>query len=139
MRALRHLLYRRHLLAIAVLAVALLARCVVPTGYMAAAREGRLTVMLCPDQGPVPMAAMAERGAAMHAHHETRGDQSGHDGSGSCAFAGLGLAALGAVDPLLLAAAVLVVFRALVRRPRRAVVAAPRFLWPPRTGPPAHG
>lgn len=114
---------------VALLAVALIVRALVPAGWMPVATGHGLTFELCASQGPIP-AAMA-----MHHGRKDHGGQAAPDHP--CAFAGLGLAADTA--PPLLALAAPAPPPAHPPAAGRAVavgrgLAAPP---PPATGPPA--
>lgn len=145
MHAFRHLLAQRHL-ALLILGAALLLKLLVPTGYMIDASDGRLSVIMCPGVAPQPAEPAAMHGA-MGGHHQAMADHGApthHDGSGQhgqvempCAFAGLSAAALGAIDPIQLAALIAFVLAiglaaVVPPAPVRAV-----YLRPPLRGPPA--
>lgn len=147
MHAFRHLLAQRHL-ALLIVGAALLLKLLVPTGYMIGARDGQLSVIVCPGVVPAPAVGHPQ----MSTHHQMAAPQVAadhgapmrHDGSGQhgqvempCAFAGLSAAALGAIDPIQLAgliAFVLAIGFAAVVVP---VVVRPVYLRPPLRGPPA--
>ena len=123
---------------------ALTMKLLTPTGYMFVQEAGRITVALCPGFAAVPsvttMAAMPGM-AAMSADHGMGhgGDHGSKDHAKPempCAFSGLSALALGAVDAILLAAALAFV-AALALRPVRAPARrrAP-YLRPPSRGPP---
>lgn len=153
MQAIRLLLAQRHL-ALLICGAALVLKLLVPTGYMIAVDHGRLAIVECPGevQRPAPAAAAATPGdMADHgqmAHHAAMPDHAKpdhHDRSDDhgwpkmpCAFAGLSAAALGAVDPIQLAALIAFVLAiglapAVLPAPARAV-----YLRPPLRGPPAY-
>lgn len=135
----RHLLHQRRALALALVLVALLARMLIPTGYMPVVQDGRFVMALCPGQGAMPMAHAAMAGMD---HAGARGDHpADHHGSeamkdGVCAFAAVALAAAATVDPALLALAILFIVATVFRRAQPPLAAPLRFDWPPRTGPP---
>jgi hypothetical protein len=136
----RHILQQRRTLALALVLVALLARMLIPTGYMPVVEDGRFVMALCPGQGPMPMSHGAMAGmdhASATMEHPGDHDRSGHMKDGPpCAFAGVALAATAMVDPVLLALAIVFIVRAVFRRPQPPLAAPLRFGWPPRTGPP---
>ena len=148
MDAIRHLLAQRHL-ALLILGAALLLKLLVPTGYMIDASGGQLSVIVCP--GVVPQAASPAAGAVMHGamagHHQAMADHEApgqHDGSGQhgqvempCAFAGLSAAALGAIDPIQLAALIAFVLAIGFAAVVLPAVVRPVYLRPPLRGPPA--
>ncbi len=126
---LRHHVLRHRWLAVWLIAVTLLMKIVVPSGYMLGSSHGTVTVEICSGYGPMPMAMPGM------AHHGDRQDQGKPEQP--CTFAGLTAPALGGTDPLLLALFVAfiaaTVFRAVVRpAPRQ----HPR-LRPPLRAPPA--
>ena len=142
---------RRHLLAHCrlagwLIAAALLMRIVIPTGYMLVeAPTGGITFAMCSGYGPVePVVAehaMHHGDADAHGSHSaSKPDHGGHDESARempCAFAGAATAALAAVDPVLLAAALFFIVAAAFRLPLRLPLATAPFLRPPLRGPPA--
>jgi hypothetical protein len=113
--------------AAALIALALAMRMLVPTGFMPTADHDRIVVALCSGSGPAHVTI--ELG-------KDRGDPSPDaQAETPCAFAGLGSAALGGADPILLTIAVafamLLVARAVVP-----LAAVPLRLRPPLRGPP---
>lgn len=131
-RALPHK-YARLALVLVVLAMAV--KALVPTGYMiSSAGERFLTVTICADasgilkQMRIAIPDKDEKGG----HHSEAADK-----SQPCAYAGLGYAALGGADPLLLVAALafilLVGLAPLEAPPARSTA----FLRPPLRGPPS--
>ena len=134
-------LHQHRTIALAIVLLALLARMLIPIGYMPVAQNDGIVMALCPDQGAMPMAHTAMAGmdhAQAMTGHATDHDPSGHMKSGPCAFAGLALTATAAADPSLLALAILFVVTMLFRRPQPTRASDPLFLRPPRTGPPLH-
>jgi hypothetical protein len=137
----RHLLVHSRLAAL-LIAVALLMRIVIPTGYMLVeAPGGGITFAMCSGYGPVePVVtehAMHHGGADAHGASKSGHDK--HDEAAKempCAFAGAATAALAATDPLLLAVALFFILAATFRLPVRLPVAATPFLRPPLRGPP---
>ncbi len=133
MRAFRHLLARRHLAAV-ICAAALLLKLLVPTGYMIDSYHGRPAIVLCP--GTVPAAAPTHM-TGMH------GATTDHDKSPDhpkaempCAFAGLSAAALGAIDPVQLAALLAFVLAVGFATTIGPAPSHPAHLRPPSRGPP---
>jgi hypothetical protein len=121
----RRLLAHRRL-AVLLCTAALLMKLVVPTGFMVGDHHGRLSIEVCSGVAPVAMAMPGHPAPRDHGKAEQ-----------PCAFAGLSAAALGAVDPVLLAgliAFVMAAWRVAVSRPAPRVRA---WLRPPLRGPPA--
>lgn len=132
MHPLRRLILANRHLAAAILAVALLMKVVVPSGFMPTVANGRIVVSLCADGGPVKM-VMTIPGLK----HQS--DENGQHGKSEqpCAFAGLSAPSLAAADPVLLALALLFVL-ALALRPAASVASTTSpYLRPPLRGPPA--
>lgn len=139
----RLLLAQRHL-AVLLLAAALLLKLLVPTGYMIDASGGRLAVIVCPGVVPAPAAAHQQMAGGHQMAMADHGAPMKHDGSGGhgqvempCAFAGLSAAALGAVDPIQLAALIAFVLAMGVVAVVLPAVVPPVYLRPPLRGPPA--
>jgi len=129
-QTLRRLVLRHRHWAALLLALALLARALLPAGYMPVMAGKTLTVAMCQGDGPVtiviPVSGKAGGESGDGVHHAP------------CAFSALNGAALAAADPLLLAQALLFAFvfalYALPLPPLR----RGRHLRPPLRGPPAH-
>ena len=122
-------------LTLAVLALVLAMKALVPAGFMISASDERfLTVTICADASGTPKQmriALPGKGDAGGDHSEVAGKTQ------PCAFAGLGHGALGGTDPVLLAAAlafILLVGFAPLRAPPARDIA---FLRPPLRGPPS--
>ena len=129
--ALRRLLLTNRALTAALVALALLMKLLVPTGFMPVVRGHSVTVEICTGMGPQTM-TMAMPGMA---HKSGKADHSKADMP--CAFAGLALPSLAAADPLLLAAAILFVLATAFRAPVARLVQRTERLRPPLRGPPA--
>lgn len=134
MEAIRHLLEHRRF-AVLLCTLALLLKLLVPTGYMLAADQGLLSLVVCSGVAPDPAATEM---SAMH------GDMADHDrGSGHgkaempCAFAGMTGAALATTDPLLLAGLIAFVVAGGVLWRAPASMRAVARVRPPLCGPPA--
>lgn len=104
MHRLRALISDHARLMLALLVIALAMKAAVPAGFMLSAGGDRfLTVTICADASGTPK-QMTIALPGMPDHSET---QSGDGGKAThCAFSGLGHAALGGTDPLLLAGAI---------------------------------
>jgi hypothetical protein len=147
-RHFRIILAQRNLAGL-ICAAALLFKLLVPTGYMIAADHGRLAITICP--GVVPHVMMAgddmpdhamSAGHGMSANHATapgHGKAPDHARADTpCAFAGLAVASLAAIDPIQLAALIafvlsLALAQVVVPPPSRRAQ-----LRPPLRGPPAY-
>lgn len=130
---LRAFAFNRSRLMLVVLALALAVKAVVPAGYMLASGERFLTVTICADASGTPK----QMQIAIPDKRDGGGDHA-EDGAKSqpCAFSGLGHAALGGADPLLLAAALaFILLVGLAPLPALPVRDAP-FLRPQLRGPP---
>lgn len=79
-------------------AAALLVRLLIPAGYMIGVENGRPTIELCSGVAPSPMAGTMHQGMAGH------GKKDGDRAEVPCAFGGLAIASLGAIDPVQLTA-----------------------------------
>ncbi len=127
-------LVRHHArLAALVLALAMAMKALVPAGYMIDTRTDYLTVIICSGtDAHSTIKIPIERDSAPGEDHQGKSK-----GDSPCAFAGLGMAALGGADLPLLAAAIAFVLAlgfAPVRLPPLRQV---RHLLPPSHGPPA--
>jgi hypothetical protein len=134
-----HVLHHHRRIALAIVLLALLARLLIPTGFMPVVQDGRLVMALCAGQGPAPMLHAAMPGmdhAAASSGYPADHEGSEHMKDGPCAFAGVSLAATAAADPVLLALAILFVVTTVFRWPQSSPTIEIRFRWPPRTGPP---
>ena len=130
MRIVRHLLAKRPLVAL-LCAATLLLKLIVPAGYMLATGHDRVAIVLCPGTTPAEPAMQ-------------HGDMAGHHAPADkgkaempCAFAGLSVAALGAIDPILLVALIAFVLATTWLVAARTLPVRPAYLRPPLRGPPA--
>ncbi len=133
----RSSLMKHRAAALVVVACALLARLLVPAGFMPMVEHGTISIVICTGYGPqtvqMDMPGMEMPGAG----HKPGGGH--HDKTESpCPFAGLSAPALSGADPILLAAAVRFVMLRVARRPVQPRVTANYRLRPPLRGPPAH-
>lgn len=137
-------------LIVAIFALALAMKIIVPAGYMIVQGESGLTMIICPGVEPVAdgpavsvssgmhdMAAMTKASAGIsHAGHEANGGDAQQKMNGPCAFTVLAHASLGGADPVQLALALVFImalgFVAMVRPEVRQI----SFLRPPLRGPP---
>lgn len=126
----RSLLAHRHL-TLLILAAALAIRVLIPGGYMISADHGTITVSVCSGVTAAPM-TMAMPGMPDH------GKKDAHPtGEQPCAFAGLSHQALGAVDALLLLAAIAFVMALGTAPAPRLRPLRTAYERPPLRGPPA--
>ncbi len=135
MASLRALIRTNARLALVLLALAMAVRALVPAGFMISATSDRfLTVTICADASGTPKEmriAIPDKDDGGNDHPEAA------DKGQPCAFAGLGHAALGGTDPVLLAAAlafILLIGLAPLRAPPARDIS---FLRPPLRGPPS--
>lgn len=87
MGALRHLSPFQARLLLALFACAMLARAIVPAGWMPVAGVDGFRIVLCSGAGPMPVARPHHAMVGMH-----HGEEAGHDNPGAdhpCAFAGV--------------------------------------------------
>lgn len=128
-------LTRKHArLALVLVVFALAVKAFLPAGFMvSAAGERFLTVTICADASGTPQ----QMRIAIHDKDDIGGDRSESADTGQpCAFSGLGHAALGGVDPILLAAALAFVLLAGFAPLRSPALRDIAFLRPPLRGPP---
>ena len=138
MTAIRRLLARRHL-ALLICAAALLLKLLIPGGYMVSFEHGRATLTVCSGLAPQAATAMASM------HHTMHGEMSGHGPSRDhgkpdqpCAFAGLSAQATGAVDAIMVVAAIGFILAMLFAPALPLPPSSPGFLRPPLRGPPVY-
>lgn len=133
MNCLRAFIRSHARLTLALLAVALAVKALVPAGFMIGASGDRfLTVTICSDATGVPkqmQIAIPDKDGGDHAEAADKGQP--------CAFAGLGHAGLTGTDPVLLAAAIaFILLIGLAPLPALPSRETP-FLRPPLRGPPS--
>lgn len=134
MLAVRRLLAQRYFAAL-LCAATLLLRLVVPTGYMIGSEHGRVSIELCSGVAAQPMAMDM---AGMHGGMPDHGKSKDHGKAEiPCAFSGLSVASLGAVDSIQLVA--LIAFIIGVGLCPAVLPASSRrtYLRPPLRAPPA--
>lgn len=122
-------------LTLVLLALALAVKALVPAGFMISATADRfLTVTICADASDTPR----QMQIAISSHDDADGDHSETaDKAQPCAFSGLGHAALGGTDPVLLASALaFILLIGFAPRPAPPARDIP-FLRPPVRGPPS--
>lgn len=125
MYAIRRLALRHFWLAACILGLALVARALVPSGYMPNART--LTLELC--SGVAEHQSIEIKIPAKDAGKAAKAGQ-------PCAFTALGLDALSAASPALIAAAILVAMALALRSVPPLALRRPAHLRPPLRGPP---
>ena len=115
------------------LAIALALKILVPSGFMPSVSNGQMVISLCSGAGAtnivVPMPGVGD-------HSQDEGHP-GKQAEQTCAFAALSAPSLAAVDPLLLAVAILFVLALGMRFTAPETSTVPPFLRPPLRGPPA--
>lgn len=131
MSRLRRLLFARRHAALWLIAAALLARALIPAGYMIDTSGGGLAVTLCSGTGPMTMAMPIPAG------HGDGHDADRHKAEPPCVFASLVAPALASADPILLALAIAYIVAAFARTVRAPRVEPRPRLRPPLRGPPA--
>ena len=135
MLAIRHLFAQRYL-AVLICAVTLLMKLLVPTGYMIDSNHGRLAITICSGTAPTAMAMNMSR---MHGDIADHGKSKDHGKAEMpCAFSGLLAAALGATDPIQLAALIAFVLAVGLAATVLPAPSRPAYLRPPLRGPPAY-
>jgi hypothetical protein len=132
--ATRTLLAHRHL-ALLLCVATLLLKVLVPTGYMIDSNHGRITITIC--SGVEPRTMTMEM-PGMHGDMPDHGKSKDHGKAEMpCAFSGLSAAALGAIDPIQLAALIAFVMAMGIIGFAPPTPSTPTYLRPPLRGPPA--
>ena len=131
MHVLRRLVRDHARLTALLLSVALMAKALVPAGYMPTAQDGKMVVTLCSASGPgqTIITIPIDRRDTSH----DRQQQPDHP----CAFTSLLSPTLAATDALLLAVALAFIIAASFRLLPRLVLRHGIYLRPPAIGPPA--
>ena len=119
---------RRHL-ALALIALALLMRMLVPVGFMPEVSAGKITIALCTGHGP----ATIEMTVPGSGHHD-QGKNAKPDMP--CPFGSTSSQVLTGADPILLAIAIAFVMALCLRPVAIARIADAPYLRPPLRGPP---
>ncbi|MET3723539.1 DUF2946 family protein [Sphingomonas trueperi] len=136
MSVLRRLLLEHRLLCGWLIAAALLMKAVLPAGFMPMQSGDTIVLGFCSGYGPTPMAMSMPMAMPMK-EHPSAPDEHQPKAEMPCAFAGLAMAGLPAVDPMLLALAIAFV----LERATRTATILPRivrvYLRPPLRGPPS--
>lgn len=135
MATLRAFFHTHRRLAALLLALALVAKALIPAGYMLGQQATVLTVEICADAS----GAKVTHDIVIPQHGkpgETRGSQAKNDGT--CAFSALSMASLGGTDALLLALALAFILALGFAPPAPAPLGRLDRLRPPLRGPPAH-
>ncbi len=121
-------------LALALVAATLLARILIPGGFMPVARGHGVVVQMCTGAGAMTVALPVAEAPGKADHGADR--KSDSRGASPCAFSGLGAPSLAGADPVLLGVALLFVLAAGLRPESQPVPRAVRRLRPPLRGPP---
>lgn len=109
----------------------------VPAGYMIAGEHGGITITICPGTSAQPRGS-SNGSMADHAMPQDHGSSKEHGKAEMpCAFSSLSAQALGAVDPILLVAAIAFATTIGLRAIRPLAPPLTRYLRPPLRGPPA--
>ena len=134
MHPLRAFIRGHRSLAIALVALALCVKALVPAGYMVAPGSRVITIQICADTQGTQLAR--QLAIPTKAGHPLE-DRAGHGKSeGACAFSALALASLAGADAALLAAALLFILGFGLRPAVAANIRPARYQRPPLRGPP---
>ncbi|WP_294288240.1 DUF2946 family protein [uncultured Sphingomonas sp.] len=134
MSAFRRLLAQRQL-AVLICAAALMLKLLVPTGYMIDDSHGRIVVTICSGTGPATITMdMPGMDPSMPDH----GEKDHGKAEMPCAFSGLAAAALGAIDPVQLAALIAFVMAVGLIGIALPMRSSATWLRPPLRGPPTY-
>ncbi len=132
----RHLIAQRHVAAL-FCAAALLLKLLVPTGYMIANDRGTITISICSGVTSrtmtMAMPGMGDDMASMPDHAPSKDNGKTET---PCAYAGLSAQALGAIDPVMMVAALAFVAALALSAVPRPVLRPVPYLRPPLRGPP---
>ncbi|AYJ86668.1 hypothetical protein D3Y57_12710 [Sphingomonas paeninsulae] len=130
MNALRSWILAQRKLAFVLVAVVLFAKMFVPTGYMFTPTTGGFVVQMCSGQGATPILV----------HIGEQAPVEDHSGPGKmdapCAFSGIGMMAMAAVDLSLLIVAIAFILALGTVSTRAPIVRALARLRPPLRAPP---
>ncbi|WP_070154988.1 hypothetical protein [Sphingobium phenoxybenzoativorans] len=133
MHRLRRLVLANRPFACAIIALALIMKIAIPSGFMPTVSNGQIVVSVCSGMGPTTMVITIpglEHGKSDGGSQHGKTEQ-------PCAFAGLSAPSLAAADPILLAAAILFVLALGMRPLLLTAASASPYLRPPLRGPPA--
>jgi hypothetical protein len=134
----RRLFLKNHWLTAWFVVIALAMKLLTPTGYMFVQEADGIAVILCPGTAPATDTPKMPAMAGMD-HGGEHGSSKEHGKTEMpCAFAGLSGLALGAVDAVLLAAALAFVAVLALRPARLRPLPRAPYLRPPLRGPPAY-
>lgn len=129
-------LLARHDVVVLICAATLLLKLLVPTGYMIDSDHGRFSITVC--SGVEPRAMTMEM-PGMHGDMPDHGKSKDHGKAEMpCAFSGLSAAALGAIDPVQLAALIAFVMAMGIIAFALPPPSTQPYLRPPLRGPPAY-
>lgn len=124
------------------LLLALAVRLLVPSGFMPVVTAGGVTIVPCSGMGPSigtgPTMIASPHHMGEDRHHPASQDTSGKSES-PCAFAGLGMPAMGGADPVQIAAALTFVLALAFIAAVASTSRLPTHLRPPLRGPPLRG
>lgn len=131
MTALRRLLFTHRLLCGWLIATALLMKLLLPAGFMPVTSGHTLVLGFCSGYGPATLAVTIPA-----SDDRTSPDEHRQKGEMPCAFAGLSMPGLAAVDPLLLLLAIAFLLERAIRTAAAIPAIARVYLRPPLRGPP---
>jgi hypothetical protein len=129
MGTLRIFFCRRAALTMAIVALALAVRALIPAGYMTGSGSTGLTIELCSGTSGETAVIALPTDPSKNAHGKAQADS-------PCAFAALGLAAGPATDPIQLAIAIAFILALGLCRADAPAPARQALLRPPPRGPP---
>lgn len=138
MRSLRHHFLPHRWLAAWLTGLALLARIVVPAGYMPVTSGHMATIQLCSGFGTVMVGAAGGQTRASAGMTDHMPPKDAHGGRAvACGFGGLASSVLAADDMIVIVPALAFVGVRLLIRPARVAVQDRAYVRPPLRGPPA--
>nr|WP_315382831.1 hypothetical protein [uncultured Sphingomonas sp.] len=134
---LRRLLLEHRLLCGCLIAAALLMKAVLPAGFMPMQSGGTIVLGFCSGYGPMPMATPTPMSMSLSMkEHRSSPDEHQPKTEMPCAFGGLAMPGIAAVDPTLLALAIAFVVERAIRTATVLPTIARVYLRPPLRGPP---
>lgn len=132
MQPLRRLILDNRAFTSALMALVLAMKLLVPGGFMPTFSNGQIVITLC--SGTETMKTVMTMPGMEHGKPS---DSQHGKVEQPCAFSGLSAPSMGAIDPVLLALAVVFIMSVALRPVVRGTAVARQFLRPPLRGPPA--